>query len=79
MAELTANEGIVVQIVRRQARQGDPVSAGVIKSQARKHGVMYDSVDRALRGLLFKGLVVKPSRGFYLPASDKIDHNEEDR
>ena len=67
MSTLTHNEAVVLGIVRQQARQGDPVAAGTIKSKAQPQNVAYDQVDRALRGLIALGKVTRPSRGYYLP------------
>jgi hypothetical protein len=70
MATLTHMEATVLDIVRRQAELGDPVPTYVIKNAAWRYRVSYDGTDRALRGLMKKNLVTKPSRGFYLPAHD---------
>jgi hypothetical protein len=68
--ELSYNEGIVLDVVRQQCRHGDYVTTGTVRNQART--VPYDSVDRALKALLKKGLVIKPSRGTWmLPDADQ--------
>lgn len=64
MPTLTHNEAQVLDVVRRQSRQGDPVATGTVR---RLTTVSYDGVDYALRGLMAKGLVTKPSRGNWLP------------
>lgn len=69
MATLTYNEGIVIEIIRRQCRQGDPVATAIVRRCAWPM-VSSDATDRALAGVVAKGLAVKASRGFYLPAKD---------
>ena len=69
MTVLTFNEGEVIAVIRRQSGLGDPVPTHVVRDQVlRTHGIRYDAADRALAGLIRKGVAVKPSRGFYLPA-----------
>lgn len=70
MPVLTHNEGVVMDVIRRQARHGDPVPTHVVRDIAGRRGVSYDAVDRALRGVVSLGVATKPSRGFYLPAED---------
>lgn len=67
MADLTRNEEAVLRIVRRQCRHGDPVASADVKTLARP--ISYDMVDRALRGLLAKDLVTRPTRGNWLPVA----------
>lgn len=72
MPVLTDNEATVLDIVRQQGRYGDPVAASTIKDHALNgHGIRYDSVDRALRGLISLGKVKRPSRGYYMPTMDR--------
>lgn len=68
---LTPNEATVLKVVRRQCRQGDPVATARVRMGSRP--ISYDNVDRALRGLVWLGLIHKPSRGFYLPSPEQTD------
>lgn len=74
MAVLSFNEGAVIEELRKVygtgAFKGEPVPVHVVKYRALNyHGVRYDGVDRALRGLMDKGMVKKPRRGFYVPVT----------
>jgi hypothetical protein len=69
MPVVTHNEGVVIDVLRSQGRQGDPVAAWVVRDSAGRYGLSFDAVNRALTGLVSKGLAIKPSRGFYLPIS----------
>lgn len=64
MPNVTANEQVVLDVLRRQCRQGDPCATGTVRIHARS--VSYSGVDRALRSLVEKGVIAKPSRGNYL-------------
>lgn len=64
---LTLNEERVLHIVKRQCRLGDPVATADVRRLARP--ISYDAVDGALRKLVDKQLIAKPSRGFYLPTA----------
>jgi RIO-like serine/threonine protein kinase len=64
-----SDDACVLRAIRRQSRLGDPVPTGVIKDAVR--GVVsYDGVDRALKRLLARGVVRRPTRGFWLPVED---------
>lgn len=65
MAELS-NATLVMGVVRRECRLGDPVATGTVKDQL-TGVVTYDAVDKALRWLWLNGVLSKPRRGYYLP------------
>ena len=66
---LTFNEAEVVDAVRRRAVAGVPVPARLVRMAVwDSHRIPYDAAHRALTGLVKKGLLTKPSRGYYLPA-----------
>jgi hypothetical protein len=79
MAELTQTQATVLNIVREQCRLGNPVSAGIVRDRAwtwhSKPQISYDMANRALTTLVAKGLLTKPTRGWYLPVAT----NQEDR
>src|SRR4051794_18418387 len=69
MPTLTYNEGCAIDVIRRQARYGDPVPTHVVCDYLRDRGISYDATARALRGLVNLGVARKPTRGFYLPVA----------
>jgi len=71
MSVLTYNEGLAIDVIRRQhKRYNDAVAAWDVRDRLlHSHGVRYDSANRALRGLVDKGVASKPSRGYYLPST----------
>lgn len=65
---LTENERAVLEQVRRHTRLGDPVTPDAIH-YALPNGsrLSRNKIGSALRSLVAKGVLTKPSRGFYLP------------
>jgi hypothetical protein len=66
MPTLSHHEGVTVEIVRHQCRQGDPVAT---KDVIRRSPLTLDQTQHALTGLVAKGLVLRVGRGLYLPAA----------
>ena len=63
---LTNNEAAVLDVIRSQHRRwGDAVANATIRSRS---GLSYDATNRALTSVVAKGLAIKPSRGYYVPA-----------
>ncbi len=69
MVELTNKERVVLEAVRLESRSGEPARPWEVWLQARSAGgyETYDTVHKALRSLVAKGALTRPSRGRYLP------------
>lgn len=65
MAGLTENEKFVMDALRHRRTAGDGVRTFQVAASV-LHLMGYDSVVKALRSLVSKGLLSKPRRGYYL-------------